>query len=115
VHFQVDTRRIAGTVFLLSFLVCSVFLAGCSIRVPRSAGAGGTGTKTLLCAGSPTRLNPAVGSTASSLPPSHDNDAGLARIPDAHPDADVDANQIPPNGHHSLRGSNGVSGCYFKP
>lgn len=80
-HFQMDTRRIAGTVFPVSFLVCSVFLAGCN------------GTKTPLCAGSPTRLNPAVGSTASTLPPSHDNDAGIARIPDAHPDADVDANQ----------------------
>jgi hypothetical protein len=27
------------------------------------------------------------------LPPTHDNDAGKGRIPDAHPDADLDANQ----------------------
>jgi hypothetical protein len=27
------------------------------------------------------------------LPPTHDNDAGRGRIPDTHPDADLDANQ----------------------
>ncbi len=27
------------------------------------------------------------------LPPSRDNDAGRGRIPDSHPDADLDANQ----------------------
>lgn len=32
-------------------------------------------------------------STLGTLPPSHDNDAGEGRIPDTHPDADVDANQ----------------------
>ena len=32
-------------------------------------------------------------STAGTLPASHDNDAGQGRIPDTHPDADVDANQ----------------------
>ena len=32
-------------------------------------------------------------STAGTLPVSHDNDAGEGRIPDTHPDADVDANQ----------------------
>lgn len=31
--------------------------------------------------------------TRGTLPPTHDNDAGKGRIPDAQPDADVDANQ----------------------
>ena len=30
---------------------------------------------------------------STTLPPSHDNDAGDGRIPDRTPDADVDANQ----------------------
>jgi hypothetical protein len=35
------------------------------------------------------------GLPSTTLPPSHDNDAGDARIPDRTPDADVDANQRP--------------------
>jgi hypothetical protein len=34
-----------------------------------------------------------VGKGYFELPSSHDNDAGKGRIPDAHPDADLDANQ----------------------
>jgi len=35
----------------------------------------------------------AAGKGYLKLPPSHDNDAGRGRIPDTHPDADLDANQ----------------------
>ena len=35
------------------------------------------------------------GSSSTTLPPSHDNDAGRGRIPDRTPDADIDANQRP--------------------
>jgi len=35
----------------------------------------------------------AAGKGYLKLPPSHDNDAGRGRIPDARPDADLDANQ----------------------
>lgn len=34
-----------------------------------------------------------AGKSFLQLPPTHDNDAGKGRIPDTHPDADVDANQ----------------------
>ncbi len=36
-------------------------------------------------------LNAAAAATIRRLPPSHDNDAGRARLPDATPDADYDA------------------------
>ena len=35
----------------------------------------------------------ASGGTVSTLPPSHDNDAGRSRIPDATPDADNDSSR----------------------
>lgn len=35
----------------------------------------------------------------TTLPASHDNDAGIARTPDAVPDADTDAVQRPPAGY----------------
>lgn len=35
------------------------------------------------------------GSSITSLPPSHDNDAGRSRIPDITPDADFDVSQLP--------------------
>ena len=42
----------------------------------------------------------------TTLPPSHDNDAGISRQHDATPDADVDTYQRPQfcirNGHHVL-------------
>ena len=39
-------------------------------------------------------LTPSAGSSAfSTLPPSHDNDAGRSRIPDATPDADNDTSR----------------------
>jgi hypothetical protein len=40
-------------------------------------------------------LTAAKAASSTTLPPSHDNDAGDGRIPDHTPDADVDANQRP--------------------
>jgi hypothetical protein len=34
-----------------------------------------------------------VGKGYFELPPTHDNDVGRGRIPDSHPDLDLDANQ----------------------
>ena len=44
---------------------------------------------------SPGSLTPSAGSSASfmTLPPSHDNDAGRSRIPDATADADSDTSR----------------------
>jgi len=58
----------------------SLFLAGCGHSV-----ASPTCTMKELVA--------AAGKGYLKLPPSHDNDAGRGRIPDTHPDADLDANQ----------------------
>lgn len=72
---------------------------------------------TLICYGNPTiqvfgtksNLAPlgssgaSVTSPVTTLPPSHDNDAGITRIPDSTPDADSDTRQKPKfcltNGH----------------
>lgn len=48
-------------------------------------------TKKCITAAQAMTLSPAT----RALPPSHDNDAGRARIPDATPDADNDAGQRP--------------------
>jgi len=111
VHFQMNRRRFARTVFPVSLLFSSVFVAGCSTSSPGSAGADGAGNKSALCVGSPARPNPPIDSPTSTLPPSHDNDVGRMRMPDAHPDADVDANQIPPNGSYGHQGSTDGSAC----
>lgn len=42
-------------------------------------------------------LQAAAEKAVASLPPSHDNDAGRARIPDATPDADLDAGRRIPS------------------
>jgi len=46
-------------------------------------------------------LHPVAQSTGptTTLPPSHDNDTGLGRIPDHTPDNDIDANQRPMRCH----------------
>ena len=51
------------------------------------------GSASLTPAGSAS-LTPVAGSTSfTTLPPSHDNDAGRSRIPDATPDADNDTSR----------------------
>ncbi|MDE3008939.1 MAG: hypothetical protein KGI14_07935 [Acidobacteriota bacterium] len=42
-------------------------------------------------------LKAAAEKAVAALPPSHDNDAGRARIPDATPDADLDAGRRLPS------------------
>ena len=62
----------------------------------------------LIPSGSSTVTTAPRGSAAppTTLPPSHDNDAGISRQHDATPDADVDTYQRPQfcirNGHHVM-------------
>ena len=52
------------------------------------------GSASLTPASSSASLTPVAGSTSfTTLPPSHDNDAGRSRIPDATPDADNDTSR----------------------
>jgi hypothetical protein len=71
----------AQTILLAIALVSSsLFLAGCGRSVVSA-------TCTMK------ELNAIAGKGYLKLPPTHDNDAGRGRIPDTHPDADLDANQ----------------------
>jgi hypothetical protein len=72
---------IANTALSLALLGGLLILGGCSA------------TPSAICPRNPPRLTPVTGSTLSTLPPSHDNDTGRGRLPDLHPDADVDASQ----------------------
>jgi len=85
------SHRIAKTALSLTFLGGFLILGGCSATPSASSAS----TKSSICARNPPRLTPVTGSTLSTLPPSHDNDVGRMRLPDLHPDADVDANQVP--------------------
>lgn len=64
-----------------TLLVVSLSLSGCGTK---SACAPGLGLGTTITG---------IGTPGTTLPPSHDNDAGNGRIPDKTPDADIDANQ----------------------
>ena len=71
----------AGTILsVVALITSSLFLAGCGRSV-----ANPTCTMKELIA--------AAGKGYFELPPTQDNDAGRGRIPDTHPDADLDANQ----------------------
>ena len=76
-------------------IITAVFFTGSSLSMSACLMIGTTAT----CSNSPGALITSSGSTHSNgppsttLPPSHDNDVGNARIPDRTPDADVDANQ----------------------
>jgi hypothetical protein len=78
-------------------IVTAVVIAGFSLSMSAYSMIGTTAT----CSKGTGALVQSSGSTLSkglpstTLPPSHDNDAGDARIPDRTPDADVDANQRP--------------------
>jgi hypothetical protein len=74
-------------VLVFALAAGSMFLAGCS-NSPTSAAC----AKKLVVASGSNGQSGVAGST-TTLPPSHDNDVGEGRIPDTHPDADVDANQ----------------------
>jgi hypothetical protein len=78
--------RLAIAVLVLTLLGGVLILGGCSAA------------PSVICARNPQTLTPVTGSTLTTLPPSHDNDVGRARLPDLHPDADVDASQIPKAG-----------------
>jgi len=91
------SNRIANTALSLTFLGGFLILGGCS-ATPSSSATSNASTKSSICARNPPRLTPVTSSTLSTLPPSHDNDAGRGRLPDSHPDADVDADQVPKAG-----------------
>lgn len=93
VHLPLDVRRKAGAAVSLALLAASVLLAGCSSGPSASTGRAGAGNGSLVRSSRPTGLIPATGASPTTLPPSHDNDAGWARRPDSYPDADIDANQ----------------------
>jgi len=65
---------------VLVLVTSSLFLAGCG----RSVASPTCTMKELITL---------VGKGFFKLPPTRDNDAGRGRIPDSHPDADLDANQ----------------------
>jgi hypothetical protein len=65
---------------VVALVTSSMFLTGCGRSVASP-------TCTLK------ELMATAGKGYRELPPTHDNDAGRGRIPDTHPDADLDANQ----------------------
>ena len=95
VHLSTNHCRAVSTAVATLFVV-SLSLAGCSVVGAKSACATGSGASRLNTSSGSLGLTPAKGVSSTTLPPSHDNDAGRGRIPDSHPDADVDANQRPP-------------------
>lgn len=95
VHLSKNHCRAVSTAVATLFVV-SLSLAGCSVVGAKSACATGSGASRLNASSGSLGLTPAKGVSSTTLPPSHDNDAGRGRIPDSHPDADVDANQRPP-------------------
>ena len=82
------SHRIAITALSLASLGGLLILGGCS----------SSATNFSICAKNSPTLTPVTGSTGSTLPPSHDNDTGRGHIHDVHPDADVDASQLPNGG-----------------
>src|ERR1035438_4032709 len=84
--------RMANTVLALTFLGGFLILGGSSATPSASTN---SSIRSSICARNPPRLTPVAGSALSTLPPSHDNDVGRMRLPDLHPDADIDASQVP--------------------
>lgn len=82
------SNRIAIAVLSLASIGGLLILGGCS----------SSATNFPICAKDSPTLTPVTGSTGSTLPPSHDNDTGRGHVRDLHPDADVDASQLPNGG-----------------
>lgn len=82
------SRCIAVSVAAATLLIVSMSLAdfftGSTISACATRAGSSIGSSVLITA---------KGVSNTTLPPSHDNDVGDARIPDTTPDADVDANQ----------------------
>jgi hypothetical protein len=87
---------------LRSAIVTAIVFAGFSISVSACSITGTTAACTKSTGGVfvSSGLTPSKSVSNTTLPPSHDNDAGDGRIPDHTPDADVDANQR----HHICNG-----------
>ena len=90
--FAMVAHRTGLTLVVLAGLS---FLGGCSAGSSASPPSGGP---SVTCPTTQPELVPVSGAPTSTLPPSHDNDVGHRRLPDLHPDADTDANQVP-KGH----------------
>lgn len=90
-------HRMARAALPLALLTGALILGGCS-PTPSASSSSIAGAQSSICAKGPPRLTPVTGSAESTLPPSHDNDVGRMRLPDLHPDADIDASQVPKAG-----------------
>ena len=89
------SRGAARTGLTLVVLAGLSFLGGCSAG---SSASPPSASPSVTCPTTQPELVPVSGAPTSTLPPSHDNDVGHRRLPDLHPDADTDANQVP-KGH----------------
>lgn len=91
VRRQLNSRwKARALVPVFALVAGSLFLAGCS-STPTSAPC--TLKQLTLTLEHPLTTGPTTTGPTTTLPPTHDNDVGDGRIPDSHPDADVDANQ----------------------
>ncbi len=82
--------RVLGVLVVAIALVAAVVVLSSSSSAPSSCV--GT-TRTTLGGGLLSAVTTVPGASLTTLPPSHDNDAGRSRIPDATPDADNDSNR----------------------
>ena len=87
--------RKANTALSLALLGPLFILGGCSATTTSSPATSTARSMSSPCVRKAPTLTPVIGSTLSTLPPSHDNDVGRRRLPDSYPDADQDANQVP--------------------
>lgn len=80
---------------MLGALVVAVALVMAIVVLVASPGTSrscvGTTRTTLSAGGLLSTVTTRAGAPLTTLPPSHDNDAGRSRIPDATPDADNDS------------------------
>jgi hypothetical protein len=97
------TRRATTStnIFVIAAVLAAVLVAAMLFEVHRATGVvcyGAPSTASGLSTTSPTLVPSGpdgVSVPVTTLPPSHDNDAGIARSPDLTPDADRDTFQKP--------------------
>jgi hypothetical protein len=93
---DIATTRLSVLTRLLGVLVVAIALVA-AVAVLSSSSSGPSGcvgsTRTTLGGGLLSAVTTVPGASFTTLPPSHDNDAGRSRIPDATPDADNDTSR----------------------
>ena len=97
------TRRATTStnIFVIAAVLAAVLVAAMLFEVHRATGVvcyGAPSTASGLSTTSPSLVPSGPGGArvpVTTLPPSHDNDAGIARSPDLTPDADRDTFQKP--------------------